>query len=111
MKVIQMTDVISLAVQQKNQAAVRIANHLSYECAEDDAVHDAALQGMAALFGNDTDEFHEAACGIAIGGVFFFPTMEEAVAFYSVFNQEPIYASGIFAELYDASGWCRAENT
>jgi hypothetical protein len=38
------------------------------------------------------------------GGLFFFDTMEEAQEFFNVFNQNDVYASPIYAQLYDATG-------
>ena len=45
------------------------------------------------------------------GGVFFFDSDEEAQEFFELFNKYPVYASGLYAVLYDSSGSVITENT
>ena len=45
------------------------------------------------------------------GGMYFFEDGSEAVEFFNIFNNEPVYSSGIYAALYDESGNCLTENT
>lgn len=45
------------------------------------------------------------------GGVFFFDSDEEAREFFDLFNHRPVYASGLYAVLYDSSGSVLTENT
>lgn len=45
------------------------------------------------------------------GGVFFFDSDEEALEFFDLFNHRPVYASGLYAVLYDSSGSVLTENT
>ena len=45
------------------------------------------------------------------GGLFFFDTEKEAQEFFNFFNEKPIYASGLYTELYNPKGECITENT
>lgn len=93
----------SLAVAQKSKPAVYINNGLNYD-GEDTHIWLVVIDMLHEKMSND---FYN----IIHGGLFFFNTMEEAEEFFNVFNQKPVYASPIFAVLYDATGECLTENT
>lgn len=98
----------SLAIAQKRKPAVYINNELTYDgshCVIWEFVMESLKPKM------DKDEFYNSLSDLIHGGLFFFDTMEEAEEFFGIFNQKPVYASPIFAVLYDSTGECLTENT
>jgi hypothetical protein len=84
----------SLAVAQKGKPAVYINNGLTFDD-NDSYIGESVMESLKPKI--DKDEYLN-------GGLFFFDTMEEAQEFFNVFNQNDVYASPIYAQLYDAAG-------
>lgn len=95
--------IVSLAVQQKGKHAVYIANHLEYETEKELAVWDVVCK----KFENDQNLLSD----LINGGIFFFEIEQKAKEFFEFFNRGILYASGIYAQLFDETGMCITENT
>lgn len=91
----------SLAVAQKGKPAVYINNGLTFDD-NDSYIGESVMESLKPKI--HKDEYLN-------GGLFFFDTMEEAQEFFNVFNQNVVYASPIYAQLYDATGMGLTENT
>lgn len=98
----------SLAVAQKGKPAVYINNGLSYHDT-DSYIWEYVMEFLKSKI--DEDEYLNSLSDLINGGLFFFDTMEEAQEFFNVFNQNVVYASAIYAQLYDATGMGLTENT
>ena len=98
------TEINSLAVAQKGQWAVYIANHLNND---DKDIHVwkyvcNKLQGKLEV----GDLF-----AIIHGGLFFFESEKEMNQFFEIFCQPPVESSAIYACSYDPNGIPLSENT
>jgi hypothetical protein len=93
-----------LAVKQKGQWSVYISNHLNYD---DDDLHiwNTILNKCNPIM--DIADVYS----IMHGGLFFFNTEENMQEFFNIFNEDPIYSSGVYACSYDNLGNCLSENT
>ena len=98
----------SLAVAQKGKPAVYINNGLSF-VGNDSYIWESVMESLKPKI--DEDEYLNSLSDLVNGGLFFFDTMEEAQKFFNVFNQNVVYASPIYAQLYDATGMGLTENT
>lgn len=98
----------SLAVAQKGKPAVYINNGLSFDSI-DSHIWESVMESLKPKM--DKDEFYNSLSDLIHGGLFFFDTMEEAEEFFNVFNQNVVYASPIYAQLYDSTGMGLTENT
>ena len=95
-------EIVTLAVKQKGKPAVYIDNHLTYD--EDETC---LWRLVCEKFEDNVDMLSN----LIHGGLFFFEDENEALEFFNFFNTGALYASGIYAELYDESGNCLTENT
>lgn len=93
----------SLAVAKKGKPAVYIANSLNY-LDEDRETWQFVIDKLSHKMGVD---FHS----LIHGGMYFFDDGAEAVEFFNAFNEKPVYASPVYACLYDEFGNCLTENT
>ena len=93
----------SLAVAQKGKPAVYLNNELNYDY-DDPHIWETITDNLREKMGDDF-------LYIIHGGLFFFDTMKEAEEFFNVFNQNVVYASPIYAALYDQYGNGLTENT
>jgi hypothetical protein len=98
----------SLAVAQKGKPAVYINNGLSFDD-NDSHIWECVMESLKPKM--DKNEFLNLLSDLIHGGLFFFDTMEEAQEFLNIFNQNVVYASPIYAQLYDATGMGLTENT
>ena len=99
----------SLAVAQKGKPAVYINNELDYNSANSMEIWNFVREYLKPKM--DEDKFYNSLSDLIHGGLFFFDTMKEAEEFFILFNQEPVYASPLYAVLYDASGKILTENS
>lgn len=98
----------SLAVAQKGKSAVYIHNGLLFDDI-DSHIWEYVMESLKSKI--DEDEFLNSLSSLIHGGLFFFDTMEEAQEFFNIFNQNVVYASPIYAQLYDSNGMGLTENT
>lgn len=98
----------SLAVAQKGKPAVYINNCLTFDH-NDSHIWDSVIESLKSK--TDETELLNLLSDLVNGGLFFFDTMKEAQEFFIVFNQNIVYASPIYAQLYDATGTGLTENT
>lgn len=101
-------DTNSLAVAQKGKPAVYIHNGLLFDDM-DKHIWESVMESLKPKM--DKDEFCNSLSDLIHGGLFFFDTTEEAEEFFNVFNQNVVYASPIYAQLYDSTGMVLTENT
>lgn len=100
-----------LAVKQVGKVAVYISNGLAYDDSQDNAIWKFVQDSMKAQYGDGTTEFYDVMGHLVNGGLFFFETKEEQMAFYQVFEQTLTDSSAIYACTYDESGQSITENT
>lgn len=93
----------SMAVAYKGKPAVYVANNLNYETELEIAVWDIVCKKF--------DDNQNLVSDLIHGGLFFFEDGNDALEFFNFFNSGALYASGIYAALYDESGNCLTENT
>lgn len=98
----------SLAVAQKGKPAVYINNGLDFEGSHC-FIWQTVMESLKSKM--DKDEFYNSIPDLIHGGLFFFDTMGEAREFFNIFNQNVVYASPIYAQLYDSTGMGLTENT
>lgn len=112
MQVMDWAKVNELAVKQVGKCAVYISNNLPYDTpmniAESENVWKRSVNALQAEYGVDATEYIDA---ILIGGLCFFDSPTERDIFFSVFMQDGIESSCLFACTYAANGVCLNENT
>ena len=94
--------IVSRAIQYTGLPAVSVDNHLDMSLGHHMSIW---LHFCAQVPDLDTR------AEVLHGGLFFFDSDEEAREFFLLFNQRPVYASGLSAVLYDSSGSVITENT
>jgi uncharacterized protein len=93
-----------LAVKQANRPGVYVSNNLSYENTADQQAWQHVQDQLSAKLGRDFSY-------LLHGGMFLFDTEAEAWQFYRVFEHPAVYASGLYAVIYDDQGLALTENT
>jgi len=102
MDFVQWHQINELAVRQMGKPAVYVSNGLEYVTDKEKAIWEHILTKV-----NNRDHTVD----LIYGGIFFFDTMDEAQAFYGIFNEYPVESSPVYACLYSPGGVCLTENT
>lgn len=102
MNYIDQGSMVSRAIQYTNLPAVSVTNTLDVSQGYDMSIWRNFCERVP-----DLDTRSE----VLHGGLFFFDSDEEAREFFDLFNRRPVYASGLYAVLYDSSGSVLTENT
>ncbi len=90
-----------IAIKQVDKPAVYISNHLTM-------IKDADIWShLINKFKGDS----ELLLNLMHSGVFFFETEDDALQFFNIFNEPPVYSSAVYAVLYDKFGIPVDENT
>jgi hypothetical protein len=107
MKFHQWHSIISMAVQHTGKFAVYINNGLTFED-EDTEIWNSVIERVKIKY---PDTHLDVVSDLICGGLFLFDTEDEAWHFFDIFNSGCVYASAIFAMVYDSNGNGVTENT
>lgn len=107
MEIMNKNQIISYVISTKGMPAVYVSNNLEYSeySTEDDEIWNCLKDRL----NNNTEIL--STIGTTQFGLFFFDLDKEANDFFNKFNEDPVYASGIYATLYDSNGNIIDENT
>lgn len=104
------SDLNVLATKSMNKFGVFISNNLD-TTPEDDKAWNAVVSRFIELFGMGTPEYFDYIAVALADGMIWFDTLEDAYIIFDIFNEEPVYSSGLFAALYCPIRGCINENT
>ena len=112
-------EIVKLAVKHIGKRAVYLSNGLEYQTKEEDVIWTFVQLELRKLYGISEDTpasqypvaYLNTIVNVLHSGIFFFESEKEQYKFFDIFNQEPVYASAIFACVYNEHGECEMENT
>lgn len=106
MKTLTQGAIVSSAIAWNNKWSVYIANHI------DDFENSYEWQYLTEVINNKyPNNANDILFDAISAAVYCFDNEVEAVEFYKIFESGPLYASGIYAVLYDNVGMPQTENT
>ena len=76
-----------------------------------DKVYEAISTGLDKLYGVEIFENYNAKLNLMNDGLYFFESEVGAWSFYKIFNEKPVYASGVYAAIYSHINGFIDENT
>jgi hypothetical protein len=102
-------EIKSMAVAHEGRLAVYVNNDVNFDDECEVRIWKQIIAEVKKL--SLGDQCNTVIGGLICGGLFFFDTEEEQFKFYSIFEQDSIYGSPVYACTYDKCGKCITENT